>query len=212
MRTPGLRAVRLVTLASGVLLAACGTSAARSSSAANPPCGPKAADTLASSHLARVYALHGAVFGCSAHGSTSYRLGRRDRCILATRIAPVTVAGELVAYGAERCGVDTGSTLVVVRRLTDGKQLLSAPATSPPGVESYQSVDSLVLKRDGAVAWIAVGRSIVGTRRVVEVRKSDKRGQAVLDSSGALAPYSLRLRGSTLRWRDGKQTRSATLH
>jgi hypothetical protein len=208
-----MRAARLMTLATAVVLAACGSSVARSSSAANPPCVPKAAATLASSHVARVYAVHGNVFGCSAHGSTSYRLGRRDSCLMATRIAPVVVTGEVAAYGAEECGIDTGSTLVVVRRLTDGKQLMSATAATPPGPESYESVDSLVLKRDGAVAWIAVGRSIVGTRgRSIEVDKSDKHGGAVLDSGGAIGVYSLRLRQSTLRWRDGTQTRSATLH
>ncbi|MFL5830252.1 MAG: hypothetical protein ACJ76X_10075 [Solirubrobacteraceae bacterium] len=125
----------------------------------------------------------------------------------------MTVTGDLTAYGAERCGIDTGTTAVIVLRLTDDKQLANTPATSPPGVESFQHVDALVLKRDGSVAWIGDGSSIVGHgRRIVEVRKLDKRGLFVLDSGSGVRMDSLRLHRSTLRWRDGSQTRTATLH
>jgi hypothetical protein len=204
---------RLLAAAVTVFVAAGGASAASSSSHPGPPCGPKSAKTLAASHTARVYQQHGVVYGCSSHGVMTYTLGRSENCNVSVRVAPVTVTGNLAAYGAEQCGIDFGTTSVIVRRLTDGKQLADSPATSPPGVESFQHVDSLVLKRDGAVAWIGDGSSIVGHgRRVVEVRKLDKQGLSVLDSGAGVHTGSLRLHRSTLRWHDGTQTRTATLH
>lgn len=124
----------------------------------------------------------------------------------------MTVAGEFAAYGVEECGVDTGSTQVVVRRLSDGKRLRDAAATTPPGVESYQSVSSLVLKADGAVAWIGDGRSIVRRGHKIEVYKADSGGSVrLLDSGLAIAPGSLRLHGSKLTWTHGAAVRTATL-
>jgi hypothetical protein len=202
-------------LAAGLagFLAVSGSSAASPSAHAGPPCGPKTAKTLAASHTARVYSQRGIVYGCSAHGTVGYTLGRRDLCNLSIRVAPVTVTADLAAYGAESCGIDTGRTAVIVVRLTDDKQLANTPATSPPGVESFQHVDSLVLKRDGSVAWIGDGSSIVGHgRRIVEVRKLDKRGLSVLDLGAGVRTDSLRLHRSTLRWRDEAHTRTATLH
>ena len=115
--------------------------------------------------------------------------------------------------GLTRCGVDSGSTAVVVRRLTDGKVLRSAVATSPPGVESHQSVGSLVLKRDGAVAWIGTGKSIIGAGTPkVEVYEADRRGPVrLLDSGVAVRPGSLTLHGSKLSWKHGTALRHAML-
>jgi hypothetical protein len=202
----------LVALLAGWLVAG-GSAAASASSSPRSPCGPKAATTLAASHTARAYAQHGVVYGCSAHGTIGYRLGRRDSCTVSIRVAPVRVTGDLVAFGAERCGIDTRTASVIVLRLTDGKRLLSTPATGPLGVESFQQVDSLVLGRDGAVAWIGEGSSVAGHgRRTVEVRKLDKQGLSVLDSGQRVRTGSLRLRRATLRWRHGEHRRTTTLH
>jgi hypothetical protein len=102
---------------------------------------------------------------------------------------------------------------VTVLRLTDGKQLASVPATSPPGVESFQRVDSLVLKSNASVAWIAEGSSIISHGHpLLELRKLDTRGESLLDSGTGVHTDSLQLHRSTLRWRDGTQTRTVTLH
>jgi hypothetical protein len=102
-----------------------------------------------------------------------------------------------------------------VRRLSDGTQLHSLPATGPVGgrvgPESFQNVDSLVLRADGGVPWIATGSSIVGGRRLIEVRKADRSGAGLLDSGRAIVSGSLRLHGSKLTWKHGGQVRSATL-
>jgi hypothetical protein len=199
--------VSIFAVSLGVLAAGSGAAGA-----ARARCGPSGAHTLAASRVARVYALRNVVYGCST-GGAQYKLGHQNSCVGSTRVAPVTVVGRLAAYGLERCGVDTGSTAVVVRRLSDGRQLHSAAATSPPGAESYQSLGSLVLKGDGAVAWIGVGHSIVGHGpEVIEVRRLDRAGEALLDSGGAVASHSLRLHRSTLSWTHGGETRRARLH
>jgi hypothetical protein len=78
-------------------------------------------------------------------------------------------------------------------------------------------VASLVLKPDGAVAWIATnflaefcGPPPPGP--VIEVRAHDRQGLRVLDSGTGIVPTSLRLSHSRLRWVDGGQARTATLH
>jgi hypothetical protein len=186
--------------------------AAASSQGSASRCGPVAGRTIAADAVARVYTVGDAVYGCASGGAKSYKLGQLGSCIASSRVSAVKVAGRLAAYGLERCGVDTGFTEVVVRRLTNGAQLRSLPATSPPGAESFQSVDSLVLKADGAVAWIGIGSSIVGHGRVIEVRKADRSGKALLDSGSSVDPRSLRLHRSVLTWKHASSTRSATLH
>jgi hypothetical protein len=178
----------------------------------SPVCGPASAKTLAASHTARVYGTSHWVYGCAAGVGRTYRLGQRPTCNGAPRIAPVVVTGTLAGYGSERCGVDTGSAEVVVRRLTDGKTLTRLPATTTSvGGEFYQSVTALVLTGDGAVAWIAVNRSIIRSRVAIEVHKHDATGSALLDSGAGIQTASLRRRGSELTWRHGAQLRHARL-
>ncbi len=175
-------------------------------------CGPAAATTLAGDRAARVYVQAGTVYGCASGDHGRYVLGKRGTCLRAAAVAPVTVAGRFAAYGLQRCGVDTGSTQVLVRRLTDGRVVHSAPASSPPGPEGFQTVTSLVLKADGAVAWIATGRSLGRSASVVEVWRVDRSGaQARLDFGPAIVAGSLRLHSAMLSWRHGQATRTATL-
>jgi hypothetical protein len=158
-----------------------------------------------------VYSVGGAVYGCAA-GHGSYRLGSAQNCIRSARAGPVVLNGTITAYGLESCGVDTGSSELVVQRLTDGRHLRTVAATvNRVAPESYSAVTSLVLKRDGAVAWIAEARSIIRNGVDIEVHRADKRGEAELDSGTSIDPTSLRLRGSDLSWHAGASTRSATL-
>jgi hypothetical protein len=208
-----------------VAIAACGSSTAAGSSRASSqvvtasgsdaslPCGPASARTLAVDSLARVYESGGSVYACVRGASTARRLGSAQSCIRSQRAGPVALAGETVAYGLESCGVDTGFGSVVVRRLSDGQQLRSLAATTQPLLpESYQQVSSLVVKSDGAVAWIGVAKSIIRHGENVEVHKADKRGAAELDSGTAVGQSSLRLRGSQVTWRHAGAVRSATLN
>jgi hypothetical protein len=62
------------------------------------------------------------------------------------------------------------------------------------------------------VAWIGEGGSVIrrGTSDI-EVHKADARGSALIDSGQGIDVRSLRLHGSTLTWRGGGRTRSASL-
>jgi len=192
-------------------LASCGPSSA-SSTPTQGKCGPGNATTLASSPQARVYTLHQVVFGCSVARGRSFRLGHGTRSIRESRAGPVAIAGDLAAYGLARFGVDTVMADVVVRRLTDGAVLKDLPATKRPGPQSFQSVGSVVVKTDGAVAWIGSQTSIIARGRGgIEVHAASGSSDVVLDAGSGIDPGSLRLNGSKLTWRRGGVTRHATL-
>ncbi len=184
---------------------------AHSAFAASAVCGPGMGHTLAENRQARVYSSHGRVLGCIAGGRRTVVLGSAGFCIGQDRIAPVVLSGELAAYGSERCGIDTGSTDVRVRRLSDGRRLAAATASDAPGAESYTTVTSLVLKPSGSVAWIATASSLGTHRSLTQVRRLAAGKDVLLDSGARIDPRSLRLRRSNLTWRDGSSTRSARL-
>lgn len=213
-----------------VFLAACGSSSARTSatsptgtsattptgsSASAVACGPATAKTLAASARARVYEQGNVVYGCAASGSAaarSFRLGNATRALREMRVGPVAVAGDLAAYGLTSFGIDNVRAQVVVRRLTDGAQLQAFPATKAVGAESFESVGAVVLKADGAVAWIAHVTSIGGRGQTTEVHSAPAgETNVVLASGSGIDPSFLHLRGSTVSWRDGAVTRQATL-
>ena len=154
------------------------------------------------------------MYGCSFSAGRSFRLGSTARALRETRVDPVAVAGHDAAYGVSSFGVDTVRTSVVVRRLADGKQLGEFAATGTGVVEGVGSVSSLVLKGDGALAWIGVARSLVGHGEAIEVHAADTSSSSadrLLDSGAQIAPGSLRLHGSTITWKHGAATRHATL-
>ncbi|HEX4283278.1 MAG TPA: hypothetical protein VHZ27_21095 [Solirubrobacteraceae bacterium] len=211
--------LRPMLVAMVAFLAACGSSSAHTSTAtpAHPgaptiACGPATAKTLAASARARVYQVGSEVYGCAASGRGSFRLGNATHTIRELRAGPVAVAGDLAAYGLTSFGIDTVRAQVVVRRLTDGARLQAFPATKAVGAESFESVGSVVVKPDGAVAWIAHESSIGARGQTTEVQSARAGGSNVVVASGSgIDPSSLRLRGSTLSWRDAGVTRRATL-
>jgi hypothetical protein len=166
--------------------------------------------TLAQSPQARVYSLNGAVYGCATNPGEPYKLGATTICNYRHRVDHVALAGTVAAYSLDTCGVDSGSTTVYVRRLTNFKLLHTDPATSRSLVEAYGSTPSIVVKADGAVAWIGVNDSILGRGRVIQVRKDDAAGRSLLDSGSGIQQASLKLIGSQLSWFDGG-TRHAVL-
>jgi hypothetical protein len=196
-----------------IALAACGSSLGKApAGSAAASCGPAAAKTLAVDRTARVYESAGEVYGCATASRRSYRLGASARSIREGRAGPIALAGTDVAYGYTVYGVDTISAQVLVRDLTTGKQLRSEPATTAPArVEFVESVDSVVVKPDGAVAWIGESGSVTGGPTNTEVDRADARGLAKLDSGGSIDVHSLRLHGGTVTWRHSGNSRSASL-
>jgi hypothetical protein len=152
------------------------------------------------------------VYGCSVQRGRTFRLGHATRSISESRVGPVAVAGNDAAYGLSNFGVDTVRTSVEVRRLTDGAVLQDLPASSSAGPEFFQQVGSVVVKADGAVAWIGSESSIISRGHgVIEVRAVDAGGARMLDSGQGIDSTSLRLRGSTLSWRHNGVTHHGTL-
>lgn len=99
------------------------------------------------------------------------------------------------------------------------------PSECPSAVPNCKAVcpvvGSLVLKRDGSLAWIAVdfpppsqGQGVFCGGEVpptTEVRRDDRRGLQVIGSGSGIAPRSLRLSGSTLTWKNEGSTASSNL-
>jgi hypothetical protein len=130
------------------------------------------------------------------------------------RVGPAALAGTVAAYGQTSFGVDTISAVVVVRRLSDGKQLANRPAFDGPlGPEFAVSVQAVVVKRNGSAGWIVQGGSIISTQSTTQVVALSQGNERVLDSTptGVIDPKSLHLHGSTLTWTHGGAQRSATL-
>ncbi len=201
----------LISLVAVGTLAACGSSAAQTPAAsADATCGPSGGHTLAAGPRARAYSWHGAVYGCA--GARQYRLGTTDRCIGTTKAGPVVVAARLVAYAATSCGIDIGTTQVIVRRLSDGTRVSGYPVSVlKPGAESFSSVASIVLERSGEVAWIVSENSIATHHQSVEVVSGQHGRLRGLDSGSSIVPGSLRLTRAGLTWKHGRSTRSAPL-
>jgi hypothetical protein len=203
---------RMIT--SIIVVGALGAPGAAAATAATPsrPCGPAAGRTLAVGGSARVYAVGRRVYGCATGaGGRRFALGTTNLCIRSVQVQAVAVAGRLAAYGAESCGVDTGGSVVQVRRLTDGRTLFTHPAASSPEPESYTTVSAIATDRTGDVAWIAHTRSIVrhATSTTVFAAKGSTARQ--LDAGAAIVPGSLRLTGATVRWQNGSRRRSGQL-
>lgn len=208
LRRGCLRAIGAIA-GCGLSLTAVGL-AGGDATAAGVACGPRAARTLAHDAVARVFASDGSAYGCVVGRVGRIRLGAVGLSPGRARIEAVHVAGRIAGYGLLTSGVDTGVATVNVRRLTTGKLLRDRPATTTAGVEAFQSVDSLVLKSDGAVAWIATAQSIGSPKFIRQVELLDRRGFRRLDSGPDVAASSLTLHGSRLSWMHGASTRTAT--
>jgi hypothetical protein len=202
--------MRIGAAAGAVVIAAgaCGSAVATTRS----QCGPSGAKTLAVDRVARVYATGGNVYGCADAGGHTYLLAANNSRPGQPHIGQVALAGIDVAYGKTTSGVDTATATVTVRRLDSGRTLRSLAAMSQPvGPESFQSVDSIVVKKDGAVAWIASAHSIVRNSSQIEVDRVDGRGRSTLDTNSGIDSISLRLHGSALSWTDSGQPQAGTL-
>ena len=212
----------LITATTVCALAACGSSVAASgqpaSSVTSPSaqaaaarCGPHRARTLATSRTARVYVRGQSVYGCATGGHGRYLLGRSSLCIGSARVGVVTVADRVAAFALTRCGIDTASTTVEVRRLTDNALLYSHDAADAAGPEGFVSVGSIVATSKGAAAWIASASSIVSHHTVMGVYARRGDGVQTLDTGSGIVANSLQLKDSGLSWQDGSQRDSAHL-
>jgi hypothetical protein len=156
------------------------------------------------------------IFAC-AHGHGRYALGKRAAFGPegGGGVASETLSGAMVAYENSLAepfpepGHD--SFVIFVRDLLTGRIVHEAPTaeTKFPGDVGKGQAEKIVLKRDGAVAWI--GLTVLKPTEY-QVHAVDETGSRLLAAGGDIVPRSLTLQGSTLRWiQNGKPT-YAILH
>jgi hypothetical protein len=153
------------------------------------------------------------IYGC-AYGHKSYLLGAIELCYGARCGGPQreVLDGPLVAYEEGGGGEVTNTYLVVVRNLRTGRVIRKLPTGTPvtpkPSWVGIGLTTAIVVKSDGAVAWIVE----TGFPTEYQVHAVDKSGSRVLASGADIGPSSLALAGNTLYWTQGGQPFSASLH
>lgn len=160
---------------------------------ADVPCAPKKKDrkatVLTRSAQAVVHARRGRVFACWRPAGKVWALGRG---------VPVSdVAGERLAYGA-------GGTVRLLA-LPTGEPSDVATAVETGAEISAAKVTDVVLRGDGAIAWIGEARS--GGALVRQVRQVG----GLLGTGDGIEPTSLELEGDRVAWKQSGIDRSAPL-
>jgi len=179
-------------------------------------------ETLESEHY-RVY--FPGIRGCVRGHTRSYKLGEPFAFNGSSQggsghgIGNIALGGAMVAFeeslrnvsgDGERESVGNNEWRVVVRDLRTGKVVHRVPTGtySPPSAKiiGVGPTTAVVVKSDGAVAWIA--ENGVGN---YEVHALDKTGSRLLASGENIKPYVLGLKGSTLYWEQEGKRHSAVL-
>lgn len=150
----------------------------------------------------------GEILGCAyGHkvrvlgGAPSGGSGDGGGGIEATALAGAIVAGSGFSYSTV---YETESHDVWVEDLTDGRLLHDEPSPGGPA--------SIVVERDGAVAWIAASNVSVATGAHEEwVYAADARGLRLLAHGDDIASNSLALAQGTVYWTEGDLPYSARL-
>ena len=129
-----------------------------------------------------------------------------------------SLSGVMVAYeeSVHGCGLNesecSGRFVVVVRNLSNGRIVQKVPTGTPlkptPGFVGVGETTAIIVKRNGAVAWIT---EVLGEGGY-QVHALDKTGNRVLASGRDIKPYALGLRGSELYWVEGGKRMSAVLN
>ena len=214
-------------IASAILLAACLAStqyAAGATRSTRSSCAPAGSRVLAADAHVLVYSKVEVVgryhekgtriHGC-AYGHRSYLLGTLPTCQGAGPCGGPeheVLAGPLVAYEESGGGTVTRIYRVVVRNLRTGQTIRDAP-TGNLGTPSKSFVGvgpttSIVVKNDGAVAWIVEA----GFPTTYQVHAVDKNGSRLVASGSDIDPSSLALAAETIYWTAGSTAMSAPLN
>lgn len=120
------------------------------------------------------------------------------------------LAGVHAGFASQICPIDLCDFGVEVVDLRDGKTERRSRSRGPNLDASYPVTD-LVLEDNGSAGWIS-SPQVLGQGQRTDVWAYDTLGARQLDSGRGIEPKSLTLSDSTLTWRNGGATRSATLY
>jgi hypothetical protein len=156
--------------------------------------------------------------GCVYGQKRSFDVGGVTECIgtggACGGTRNVTLAGPIAAREQFVASPVLGTKWVIdVQDLRTGRTLYRVPSgvTFPPNPKFVGDgpTTSIVVKSDGAVAWIV---DTVQKDERYQVHAVDKAGSRVLATGSDIDPHSLALAGSTLYWTEGGRPYSATLN
>jgi hypothetical protein len=163
------------------------------------------------------------VYGCAFARGHSFELGEfptEGSCgpSACSKIHQEKLAGPLVAYEyffvAGESGEQEEKFLIIVRDLRSGHVLHKVPTGIPRPENAASAIGAgfattIVLKSDGAVAWI--NERPLGEATEYQVHALDKTGNRLLATGTDIDPHSLALAGSTLYWTQGGKPYSTRL-
>ena len=205
------------------LLAACLLLLAVAPAAADaaPVCGKRDGRTIAKTERTRVYVSQDEAWGCYA-GQRPFDLGNWDpvddeSSINYATVRHVRLSGRYVGFASEcYCGSSAYVDFLIhvvdlkarrtIRLVSTGRRAPGAPRN---GVRGIGPATDLVLKSNGAVAWIAGDHSTEPD--TLQVHRCDARGCARLSVGSAIAPRSLFLTRGRIGWSDAGRTESSDL-
>jgi len=164
-------------------------------------CHPRGSETAAQNEVGRFYTYQASYWYCAFKRRRPHQLAPIEKY----NYYFDTLAGRHFGFAL---WVNGAFDSVQVIDMVAGKRIFRAPPAGPepPDGGIDPEVRSLVLKRDGSIAWIATNWA-----EVPEVRRHDKAGSALVDSGTAIDPGSLGLGGSRIYWMRGGSARWATL-
>ena len=229
-----MRRVATSIVAVLVLLLQVGSaSAAPARHKANAKCPPGRSRLITADTQAQVYVRPGGsgphgvyqaeeIFGCAYGGKRSYSLGGPPGFDAegGGESSHYTLAGVILAsenFGLQDFpapGLPERERYVEVENLRSGRLLRKVPTgTSSSNSVGVGPVVTLVVKSDGAVAWIAGNTKEAAEHATsYEVHAVDDTGNRLLSSGADIDPHSLALGGSTLYWTQGGKPMSAVLN
>jgi hypothetical protein len=134
----------------------------------------------------------------------------------------VTLIGDIVAVEFDEVAGSVGETLsgiykVQVYNLRTRKMLQDVPTGSPvtsrsPNFVGVGQITDLVLKSDGAVAWIAEDKErSIKPQRYFDVYVLDSSGEREVAAGTTVVPNSLAVADSTVYWTDGSTAQSTSI-
>ena len=219
--------MKRLRIISAFLLAACLASAQCAAGATHltkPSCAPPGSHVLAADAQVMIYSKieviapyheKGTTIRGCAYGHKPHVLGTLPDC---GRLGPCgdpereVLAGPLVAYEESRGGGTQRFYRVFVRTLRTGHLVREVPTGTPTppnnAVVGVGPTKGIVLKSDGAVAWIAE----TGFPTTYEVHAVDSNGSRVLASGRDIDPSSLALAANTIYWTENSTAMSAPLN